>query len=400
MLLKLFYFYIFIDASRLQELIPFLGTLKIQKIIIAILLLGIFFSRDFSGIWQKRFSGQQSKALLILSMLMVVTVPFSVWPGGSINFLTESYWKTLVYFFLIGFYISDDKNVDNLISAHVLGAGLLCIFSLKFAGSGRLEFLQSYDANEMAAFLVVSLPFAFWKMITSKGIMKYLSLFICILIVIVVVRTQSRGAFLGMFILAVVISGQMKLYTGRFPFKAVLSILIVSIGIFFYFGGTDYLNRISTIINYKEDYNISTEEGRFAVWKKGLQLFADSPVLGVGVNMYSSAFGESNRGEGKWSAAHNSFLQVAVELGLFGFLIYMYLIISTIRRLKEFYNKKDKDDILNVRSAIAFSCYGGFTAFCVTGFFLSLAYGGIFIFLLSASYSFIQNNVSKSSVIS
>ena len=400
MLLKIFFCYIFVDASRIQELIPFLGALKIQKIMIGVLLLGVIFFSNFSEKLSIRFSGPQSKALLLLSLLMVFTVPFSVWPGGSLNFFTEYYWKLLVSFFLIVSYSSTNNNIDNLIWSYVLGVGFLCIFSLQFAGTGRLEFLESYDANEMAALLVVSLPFAFWKMMTSKNIMRYLALFICLLIVAVVVKTQSRGAFLAMFVVAVVISGQLKVFTGKFPLKAVLGILIVSGGIFFYVGGADYVNRISTMVNYKEDYNTASDEGRLAVWKKGLQLFIESPVLGVGVNMYSSAFGELNRGEGKWSAAHNSFLQVAVELGLFGFLLYMYLIISTMCLLKKFCKKKDVNEVLNVRSAMAFSCYGGFAAFCVTGFFLSLAYGGIFMFLLSVSYSFIQNNVSKSLTIS
>lgn len=55
--------------------------------------------------------------------------------------------------------------------------------------------------------------------------------------------------------------------------------------------------------------------GRVAIWREGLAVFAAHPLLGVGSAAFHSAI-ESGR------SAHNTFLAVATELGLIGFLLF------------------------------------------------------------------------------
>ena len=80
--------------------------------------------------------------------------------------------------------------------------------------------------------------------------------------------------------------------------------------------------------------------------------------------------------------AHNSFVQVAGELGLFGLIVYICLILSGFLSLffiKGAYIKKSKtakdkkilsSDIVLFSDALMLSLVG----FCVSGFFLSRAY--------------------------
>src|SRR5207237_1598421 len=70
---------------------------------------------------------------------------------------------------------------------------------------------------------------------------------------------------------------------------------------------------------------------RVELWKGGVRLFLASPLTGVGIGMYEVAEGLSHGGRGKWSAAHNSFLQLATELGLVGFTLFVALIALSIR---------------------------------------------------------------------
>ena len=61
--------------------------------------------------------------------------------------------------------------------------------------------------------------------------------------------------------------------------------------------------------------------GRVRLWKEGLASFEQHPFLGVGSHMYRSV-----NSEGK--VAHNSFLEVLVELGAFGLILFAIIIIA------------------------------------------------------------------------
>ena len=58
----------------------------------------------------------------------------------------------------------------------------------------------------------------------------------------------------------------------------------------------------------------------------GLKLLLSNPILGVGAGAYEIGEGLSHQGAGKWSAAHNSFIQVGAELGLPGLVAFVWFV--------------------------------------------------------------------------
>ena len=89
------------------------------------------------------------------------------------------------------------------------------------------------------------------------------------------------------------------------------------------------IDRYRTLESLAEDYNATGEGGRMDIWKKGLELLATNPLTGVGVDCFSFAIGYM-RSElhvlPKWQEAHNSYLQVASETRIVGFLLFLGLI--------------------------------------------------------------------------
>jgi hypothetical protein len=86
-------------------------------------------------------------------------------------------------------------------------------------------------------------------------------------------------------------------------------------------------DRMSTIFSdeQSESESVTAEydagglyAARWTVWVGGLKLMLSNPILGVGAGAYEIGEGLSHQGTGKWSAAHNSFIQVGAELGLPG----------------------------------------------------------------------------------
>src|SRR5690606_7342612 len=82
-----------------------------------------------------------------------------------------------------------------------------------------------------------------------------------------------------------------------------------------------------TILNPSEDYNWSgnSESGRMEGWKRGIGYMLRRPLTGVGARAFPVAEGQlsplaerQQYGMGvKWSAAHNSFVAIGAELGVF-----------------------------------------------------------------------------------
>jgi hypothetical protein len=94
-----------------------------------------------------------------------------------------------------------------------------------------------------------------------------------------------------------------------------------------------YLSKMNTIVNPEEDYNLTDEVGRVAIWKRGLGYLAPRPLTGVGIGNFVRAQWENPgiaaNGEGiRAMSAHNTFLQLGVELGVPAFLLYISILVG------------------------------------------------------------------------
>src|SRR5262249_32798122 len=89
-------------------------------------------------------------------------------------------------------------------------------------------------------------------------------------------------------------------------------------------------------------YNHTSEPGRLQIWSRGVGYVVDNPILGVGPGNFATAEGTLSPlaerqmwGIGvRWNAPHNSYLQIAAELGIPGFLLYVAVIVSAFRALR------------------------------------------------------------------
>jgi hypothetical protein len=82
-----------------------------------------------------------------------------------------------------------------------------------------------------------------------------------------------------------------------------------------------------TALNFSGGREISLQAGsnRFMLWGDGLALFKSAPLFGVGYENFANA----NKGQ----TAHNSFIVCLAELGLFGYLFWVALVVFTITGL-------------------------------------------------------------------
>lgn len=149
------------------------------------------------------------------------------------------------------------------------------------------------------------------------------------------------------------------------------------------------LERFSTLTDLGSDYNLSDEYGRTQVWMRGLRLLADSPLTGVGVSCFGEAVGAMREREGlpqAWQAPHNSYIQVLVETGLAGGVIFVLVIgscLATFNRCRRAGHYRYDNDLLRISAILLV----GFAAELITAFFLSQAYSIIFTLYFAAAAS-------------
>jgi hypothetical protein len=93
---------------------------------------------------------------------------------------------------------------------------------------------------------------------------------------------------------------------------------------------------MSTLLTYDQDYNVTAHSGRIEIGKRGLKIMAENPIFVVGINGFTIAEGLSHKDVGgKWSTAHNSFIQIGAELGVMGLFLFCYIIWTSLKGIKK-----------------------------------------------------------------
>ena len=144
-----------------------------------------------------------------------------------------------------------------------------------------------------------------------------------------------------------------------------------------------YWSQMSTILTLDQDYNRTSETGRWHIWSRGIGYMLQHPILGVGANNFPIAEGtisplaalqQYNIGV-RWNAAHNSFVQIGAELGVPGLILFVTAIaaafsaLGQVARLQRALPSRPRGP-----PQLAQALTGSLIGLAVGGFFLSLAY--------------------------
>ena len=379
----------FVYVWRIPILMPTLLTpLRLGIVTTAIALLAWVNVNDPMRRWDVLQKLTPIKLLIGICILAVAGIPLGIYPQKSLNFVRVTYSGVAMFLLLTTASIRTRADIKRLMFMHVIGATIFClyVFRTEVGASGRLSHLPSYDANDFAMLLVCTLPLAVYFMRTGAKVLTRVFVgFAMALFVVILVRTGSRGGFLG-FIAAM-------LYL-LFRFKGIpvrIRIAAIAMGVVtLSLAGTDkYWELMGTLKNPEEDYNYTKAGGRWQIWQRGLGYVEDHPIVGLGFGNFGAAeaWSDLNRarmkqGKGWISAApHNSFVQVATESGVIGFVLFIALLVVSLRACSQ---RAPPDPTPEQRDeqAMASALAGALVGYCVAGFFLSQAYSAYLYSLL------------------
>lgn len=376
-------FLIYVYVARIQELFAFLTPLHIGKIAVGIAIL--LYLAGYRKTKQSRglLKNSQIRCIVGIIAFSVLSIPFSVWPANSFRFVTNSLPKTYIFFFLLVNVISSLSDLKRVLWAFSICGFMLSVFNLAEGGLGRIAVTGTYDPNDLAFVIVMILPIVFYLFHANTGVKKVFLLTTMGCLLLAFIQTSSRGGFLGLSAVAMFILFREK----RIKFSKKMGLIAIGIILMLSFAPSGFWERMSTITSFSEDYNFTRVGGRKEVWKRGLKIMMENPLLGVGAGSFEIAEGMSHEDVGgKWSAAHNSFIDIGATLGLISLLLFARMIWSSYRdmnRLSRSGEFGQYDDFVWISRAIC----GGLVGFCVCGFFLSQAWSSSMYLLVGLSIS-------------
>jgi len=381
---------------RIQEVLPALALIQFTSLISALAILLFVIDRKRL----RRLSLLRHpiyRAVLIIFVLSVLSVPMSVHARVSYDFVTGNFVKTVLLVGILVASLRDRADIDRVLRIWVLGsAGYVGISMLMAtAESGRLGGGGgNFDPNDLGLFTVCTLPICAY--LVRRGGRRgdaLLGFGAAILLLMAVVKTGSRGGFLALLctvaygIVAVnAVPAVKRIVVGT---VACAALLIVA--------GETYWSRMSTILQPDRDYNWSgqAESGRVEIWKRGIQYMLRRPVTGVGANAFSIAEGTmaeqaaARRAMGmgfKWSAAHNSYIEVGAELGVIGLGAFLFMMVAAFREARRLGRRALTQSDRLLGHALAALILG----FAIGGAFVSQAYATFLYFALGILIAFSQ----------
>lgn len=276
------------------------------------------------------------RLVFALSALAATSVAWSYWRGMSVAVLIGSFAAILALVVLVYKTAGRLETLEKYLKALAWAGAALTLGGLLFRAEGRLSFGRTYDPNDLAFVLIAILPvtLALWRL--STGPRAWLWGLLAAASVWIILLTQSRGGLLGLLLTCSYL-GAIGAWRARFDPKphvgrvaiGWLLLAVVAVGTWAVLPEDAQL-RYTTMLDPTSDYNYTAErEGRVAVWGRGLHTLAAVP-WGVGVGAYEMA--EMSR-SGYWRTAHNSLLELGVELGMLGLVLYAMLLVRVWRVL-------------------------------------------------------------------
>jgi O-antigen ligase len=343
--------------------------------------------------------------LMFFGVVILATVPFSVWPGGAFKEFTDAYLKILVVFVLMMNTLTTPKRIETVTWLIILCVGYVAargVFDyargVNLIEGGRLAGSIGGifgNPNDLALNMVTFLPIAAVVAMSKRHSMlrRGTAAFIVVLMMATIVFTKSRGGAVGLVVMlfAFVLLGR-KIRPG-FTAMAVAAVLLSTP-----FMPASFWDRMASIIDEHQDnvqYTGSREQRR-QVMQEGIAAFVERPLTGVGAGQFENYNPPSRKV--RWRETHNVLIQVAADTGIFGLLAFCFLIVrgvmaatATRRMLKRPRRPRDPDPLSAVmsdddRRALHDHTVGTTAAligWLTCAMFASVAYGWTFYYVLA-----------------
>jgi len=320
--------------------------------------------------------------LLYLFIAVIISTLFSIDPVHSQGVLFERY---IIYFmlFYIGYYLisqTSPKKVSILFYALVISGLIIGIGGvLDYLLVTRQRILLPLGKHiNIAGYLCLYLPFNIAMVFFSRNkLLKIGSVFTGILLLLCFIWGASRATWIAV------------------PASVIIVVFLKNkkISIYMFFALIIGFFLLSPQLKYRAVSILDSLSwgARLELWRAALMIFKDFPIAGIGPGMYENIVHQYSHSLSDIHLhAHNTYIEVAAELGVIGFLLFLGVFAVLFKELPGIFKKERTDD------ALAFSLGSSMAvlsvliaAFAVTNIIVGIQDAAIFwlIFGVAAGYT-------------
>ena len=273
--------------------------------------------------------------VIALGGIIILSIPFSIWPGGSAKVFTDIYVKIILIFALMMSTLTSPRRLQQMTWVMIVASAYIggrAIFDytrgvnlvegdrVRGAVGGMFE-----NPNDLALNLVTFLAPTLFIIIQDRRLLRRLAASgFAVLMVGAIVCTKSRSGFLGLVAMGAVVA----YYTIRArPGIVLAGLLACAMAVPAL--PSSFGDRMDSIMNGEEDTS-GSREARLRLFDQGVQVFVDNPLTGVGAGQFRNYIDPTQTWE-KWRVTHDVWLQVASELGIFGLITFAFLVYRAYR---------------------------------------------------------------------
>lgn len=343
--------------------------------------------------------------LIIFTSITLLSVIGSIDVGYSVKNIKKYTFTSVFLFFTVVNNVEGMRDVKTLLLALMVATGVFSILALidhlMFEPSfgSRLSFhYLDRNLNRFSKFYDIVVPINLAMVWVTKNQIKKL-IFMCVfmLSLATIFLMQTRASYIVIFLGLLVI---------MFVYRKKLFIFMLAVPLVTAFlMPTNMTSRAKEMVNF-ESYLRSggVLHYRIDAWKGALRIISKHPLLGLGV-------GKSNYGKTArefqdltipYDHAHNTYLQIAVELGLVGLAVFLWLFGSVFYHgFKSYMSLPNMDEkailIFGIICGIgSLFVHGTVTSFYKNEAFFLLWFSVALLFVLTENSKFQMQNIANS----
>ena len=297
---------------------------------IAILTLVAFFPAQFVAEGNLTALPREVVLVLLLALAALLSIPLAISPGEAWEHFLE-FGKVILMFVVMVNAVRTERRLRLMILLSLAASVVMSLAALNdyragnlLIGGTRLKGVIGglfENPNDLALHLLTMVPLAACLMLARRGPLRKLVYGLTVtLLVAAVVVTFSRGGFLGLTAASAVLAWKLA----RKNRALVVVLAVVVMAVFIAAAPGEYGDRLSSIFGGDATGSASARQGLF--WRSVLVALR-YPIFGVGLgNFHFKSLQEQ--------VSHNSYTQVAAEMGVAALVVYCLFIITPIRRLR------------------------------------------------------------------
>ncbi|HSW50282.1 MAG TPA: O-antigen ligase family protein, partial [Bryobacteraceae bacterium] len=288
----------------------------------------------------------------------------AITPGGLLSPSMQTFFSLAAYLFATLVFVDTPRRLET--SCYVIVSSMVLASYSVYSGFVRYGARPGGivgDSNYFALIAVATLPLTYFLLPAAAPAKRLLLAGSGIFIVGAVLLSGSRGGLvsLGFCVLYSLLRTRKRLLFS-FTAAAVLAGLLA-------FLPQTGLDRILA----QDTGTVAATQARIESSKAGWEMLKSSPLTGVGLGMFKPTFAWMNDEMGWATIAHNSYIEVAAELGVPALILFLLILWSSWRRARRTSRFLElAGDLAGGKVAVAIEI--GIAGYAVGALFLSAEY--------------------------